>query len=47
MRILLVEDDKRIANFVSKGLRENAYAVDAAPDGEAGLYLASIKLTTR
>ncbi len=42
MRILLVEDDKRIANFVSKGLRENAYAVDAAPDGEQGLYLASI-----
>ncbi len=42
MRILLVEDDKRIASFVSKGLRENAYAVDAAPDGEQGLYLASI-----
>lgn len=42
MRILLVEDDERIANFVSKGLRENAYAVDAAPDGEQGLYLSSI-----
>jgi two-component system copper resistance phosphate regulon response regulator CusR len=42
MRILLVEDDTRIASFVSKGLRENAYAVDAAPDGEQGLYLASI-----
>jgi len=42
MRILLVEDDKRIASFVSKGLRENAYAVDAAFDGEQGLYLASI-----
>ncbi len=42
MRILLVEDDKRIANFVSRGLRENAYAVDAALDGEEGLYLASI-----
>ncbi len=42
MRILLVEDDARIASFVSKGLRENSYAVDAAPDGEEGLYLASI-----
>ncbi len=42
MRILLVEDDERIASFVSKGLRENAYAVDIAPDGEEGLYLASI-----
>jgi two-component system copper resistance phosphate regulon response regulator CusR len=42
MRILLVEDDRRIANFVTKGLRENAYAVDAALDGEAALYQASI-----
>lgn len=30
MRILLVEDEPRIANFVSKGLRENAFAVDVA-----------------
>ena len=42
MRILLVEDDKRIANFVTRGLRENAYAVDAATDGEEGFYLASV-----
>jgi heavy metal response regulator len=42
MRILLVEDDERIANFVSKGLRENSYAVDVARHGEEGLYLASI-----
>lgn len=42
MRILVVEDDYRIANFVTKGLRENAYAVDAAADGEAALYQASI-----
>ncbi len=42
MRILLVEDDTRIASFVSKGLRENSYAVDVAPDGEEGLFLASI-----
>lgn len=38
MRILLVEDDRRIANFIAKGLRENSYAVDVARDGEAALY---------
>lgn len=42
MRILLAEDDQRIANFVVKGLRENAYAVDAATDGETALYQAEI-----
>ncbi len=38
MRVLVVEDDNRIANFVAKGLRENAYAVDVAADGESALY---------
>ncbi|MEP6901667.1 MAG: response regulator transcription factor [Actinomycetota bacterium] len=42
MRVLLVEDDIRIANFVAKGLRENSYAVDRAADGEAGLYQTAI-----
>jgi DNA-binding response OmpR family regulator len=42
MRILLVEDDPRIANFVAKGLREQAYAVDVAANGEDALYQASI-----
>jgi two-component system copper resistance phosphate regulon response regulator CusR len=42
MRVLLVEDDVRIANFVAKGLRENSYAVDMAADGEAGLYQTAI-----
>ena len=42
MRVLLVEDDIRIANFVAKGLRENSYAVDTARDGEAGLYQTAI-----
>jgi heavy metal response regulator len=42
MRVLLVEDDFRIANFVAKGLRENSYAVDTAADGEAALYQAEI-----
>lgn len=42
MRILLVEDEPRIANFVSKGLRENAFAVDVAETGENALYQAEI-----
>jgi DNA-binding response OmpR family regulator len=42
MRILLVEDDPRISNFVAKGLREQAYAVDVATTGEDALYQASI-----
>ena len=40
MRILLVEDDIKIASFVEKGLRATGYAVDHAPDGEAGLHMA-------
>ena len=40
MRILLVEDDVKIASFVEKGLRSAGYAVDHAPDGETGLHLA-------
>ncbi len=42
MRILLVEDEPRIANFVVKGLRDNAFAVDTAETGEAALYQAEI-----
>lgn len=37
MKILLVEDDKGIARFVRQGLSENAFSVDVASDGEAGL----------
>jgi two-component system copper resistance phosphate regulon response regulator CusR len=42
MRILLVEDDRRIARFVAKGLREQAYAVDVVDDGDAAIYKLSI-----
>ncbi len=42
MRVLLVEDDNRIAAFVAKGLRENSYAVDIAYDGDEAIYMASI-----
>jgi two-component system OmpR family response regulator len=41
MKALLVEDDVRIAEFVSKGLREAGFAVDLAADGESGLHLAT------
>ena len=40
MRILVVEDDAKIASFVVKGLKEQGYAVDHAPDGDTGLTLA-------
>ena len=40
MRVLFVEDDRSIAHFVQKGLRENYFAVDLAYDGDEGLYLA-------
>ena len=40
MRALLVEDDATIADFVARGLREAAFSVDHAADGEAGLQLA-------
>lgn len=40
MRILIVEDEKKIADFVKRGLKEEGYAVDAAYDGENGLFLA-------
>lgn len=40
MRILVVEDDKKIASFISKGFRQAGFAVDHATDGEDGLELA-------
>ena len=42
MRLLLVEDDSRIARFVARGLREQAYAVDITATGEDALYQADI-----
>lgn len=40
MRLLLVEDEPKVARFIERGMREEHYAVDVAPDGEAGLALA-------
>ena len=39
MRILIVEDEKKVAAFIKKGLEEETYAVDIASDGEEGLYM--------
>lgn len=40
MRILLVEDDKKIAFFIKNGLQESGFAVDHCTDGEDGLHMA-------
>ena len=42
MRILLVEDEKRMASFIKRGLEEERYIVDIAPDGENALFLAQV-----
>jgi DNA-binding response OmpR family regulator len=42
VRILLVEDEPRAAQVLAKGLREQAYAVDVARDGERALYQVAI-----
>jgi heavy metal response regulator len=42
MKILVIEDEKKVANFIKKGLEEEHYAVDTAFDGEEGLYMAEV-----
>jgi len=44
MRILVVEDEKKVAGFVKKGLEEEGYAVDVAHEGEEGLGMALDRL---
>ena len=39
MRLLVVEDEKKVASFIKKGLEEEGYAVDLASDGETGLMM--------
>jgi heavy metal response regulator len=39
MRLLLVEDEKKVSSFIKKGLEEVGYAVDTASDGETGLMM--------
>ncbi len=40
MRILVVEDEKKIASFIKRGLKEQGYAVDLAYTGDDGLFMA-------
>lgn len=42
MRILVVEDDKKVASFLVKGLREEGYSVDVSHDGDDGLVKAHV-----
>lgn len=39
MRILVVEDEKKLATYIKKGLEENHFAVDVSFDGEEGLFM--------
>ncbi len=41
MKVLVVEDNERVAKFIAKGLREQGNAVDHADNGRDGLFLAS------
>jgi DNA-binding response OmpR family regulator len=40
MRILIIEDEKKLASFIRRGLKEKNYAVDTAYDGNEGFFLA-------
>jgi len=40
MRILVIEDEQKVANFIKQGLKEEGYSVDVAYDGEDGYFLA-------
>ncbi len=40
MRLLVVEDERKVASFIKKGLEEEGYAVDVATDGKSGLQMA-------
>src|SRR6266498_89964 len=42
MKILVVEDDRKVAGFIEQGLREEGYVVDVAPDGDQGTMLAHV-----
>ena len=39
MRIILIEDERQLAQMLKKGLEEAGYSVDTAYDGEEGLYM--------
>jgi DNA-binding response OmpR family regulator len=42
MKILIIEDDEKIVNFLKKGLEEESYIIDFSLNGDEGIYLASV-----
>ncbi len=42
MKILIIEDDEKIVNFLKKGLEEESYIIDYSLNGDEGIYLASV-----
>lgn len=42
MRVLVIEDEKKLASYIKKGLEEHHFAVDIAYDGEAGVFYADV-----
>ena len=44
MKILVVEDEKKVASFIKRGLEEEGFSVDLAHDGEEGLGMAETNL---
>jgi two-component system copper resistance phosphate regulon response regulator CusR len=43
MKILVIEDERKTASYLERGLRENGFSVDVAEDGEEGLFLATTR----
>ncbi|SRR5260370_14185478 len=41
MRLLLIEDERKVADFVARGLKAERFAVDVAGDGQSGLAMAT------
>jgi len=41
LRVLIVEDEKQVLNFVKKGFKEHGFSVDTAADGREGFFLAA------
>lgn len=42
MRVLIIEDERRLSSILKKGLVEDGFAVDQAFDGEEGLFLENL-----
>jgi heavy metal response regulator len=41
LRVLIIEDEAKIASFIKRGLKEEGYSVDVAGDGDQGYFLAT------